>query len=153
MLDTTIRTIDVAETFPLRRHHLRPSLPEEASRYAGDEHPDSIHLGAFTYGENGEELVGVVSFLPVTEQGEESTGVYQLQAVVTLPAVRNEGVGTRLAEHGLTLLLGRGVERVWCDARTSAFSFYGRLGFQAVGEEFITAETGPHFRMVKVLSG
>ena len=56
-----IREISADDAFPLRRHHLRPGLPPEASRYAGDDHPAAFHLGAFS---GDEELVGVVSFFP-----------------------------------------------------------------------------------------
>jgi hypothetical protein len=43
------------------------------------------------------------------------------------------------------------VVRIWCDGRTPATSFYERLGFSAVGEEFVTPATGPHYRFVKEL--
>lgn len=144
-----IQPITVAEAFPLRRFVLRPMLPAISSHYAGDEDPAAIHLGAFVDLGAGRELVGVVSFLPRTEQGEVSDRVFELQAMVTLPAVRNSGVGTRLARHGISLLEDRAATRVWCNGRTPARLFYERLGFVAVGEEFFTPATGPHFRFVK----
>ena len=140
-----IQSISADEAFPLRRHHLRPGLPSEASRYPGDDDPAALHLGAFV---DQQELVAVVSFLPRTERGDVDTGVYELQGMVTIPGVRNGGIGSILVQEGLTRLAARGAHRVWCDGRTPATSFYERLGFRAVGDEFITPATGPHYRFV-----
>ncbi len=152
MSEATIRIITAAEAFPMRRYLLRPMLPGAASRYDGDDHPDAVHLGAFFDLGSGEELVGVASFLPRTADGEVSRRVYQLQGIVILPAVRNTGIGTTLAEHGITLLFERGARSVWCNGRTPAGPFYERLGFRPVGSEFITPGTGPHYRFVRDLS-
>lgn len=135
----------------MRRYLLRPMLPASASRYSGDDHPDAVHLGAFSDLRDGKELVGIVSFLPRTQEGEVDTRVFQLQGMITLPAVRNQKIGAELAEHGISLLSERGATEIWCNGRTPAASFYERLGFQAVGEEFITPGTGPHYRYVKNL--
>jgi predicted N-acetyltransferase YhbS len=128
-------------------------LPALASRYPGDDLPGAIHLGAFADLGGGEELVGIVSFLPQTENGEFDSRVYQLQGMVTLPAVRNEGIGARLAQYGVTLLRERDAEKVWCNGRTPTGQFYERLGFVRVGDEFITPGTGPHYRFVRSLVG
>lgn len=151
VVDIEIQVIPVTDAFALRRFVLRPMLPAEASHYEGDEHPLAVHLGAFGHLGSGRELVGVVSFLPRTEDGEESERVYELQAMVTLPAVRNSGVGARLGHHGIAVLEERGVARVWCNGRSRARSFYERLGFRAVGDEFFTEGTGPHYRFAREL--
>ena len=152
MIKATVRGITLAEAFPMRRYLLRPMLPALASHYTGDDHVGAIHLGAFADLGGGEELVGTVSFLPRNQEGEFDDHVYQLQGMVTLPAVRNQNIGAALAQHGISLVQERGAEVIWCNARTSAASFYVRLGFQAVGAEFITPGTGPHFRYVMDLS-
>jgi predicted N-acetyltransferase YhbS len=123
-------------------------LPARASHYEGDNLPGAFHLGAFAELGDEEELVGVVSFLPQNPAGEFDRRVYQLQGMVTLPAVRNQGVGARLAGYGLARLTAQGATLVWCNARTAASSFYERLGFRAEGEEFMTPGTGPHYRFV-----
>lgn len=150
-IETAIQVISVADAFPLRRYVLRPMLPAEASHYEGDDDSAAVHLGAFADLGAGRELVGVVSFLPRGEDGEPSEQVFELQAMVTLPAVRNSGVGARLARHGIAVLEDRGISRVWCNGRAPARSFYERLGFRAVGEVFLTPGTGPHYRFVKDL--
>ena len=152
MTKATIRVITPAEAFPMRRYLLRPMLPASASRYSGDDQVGAIHLGAFADLGGGEELVGTVSFLPRTQRGEFDTRVYQLQGMVTLPAVRNQNIGAALAQHGIALIQERDAELIWCNGRTSAASFYERLGFKSVGEEFVTPGTGPHFRFVRDLS-
>ena len=148
----TVQFITAEEAFPLRRHHLRPQLPASRSRYAGDDHPASVHAGAFADSGSSEELVGVVSFLPRNQSGELTTREYQLNGMVTLPSVRNQGVGTRLADFGIARLVELGATRVWCNGRTPSRSFYERLGFRVVGDEFITPGTGPHYRFIKDLS-
>jgi hypothetical protein len=42
----TVRGVTTTEAFPMRRYLLRPTLPAMASIYAGDNHPDALHLGA-----------------------------------------------------------------------------------------------------------
>ena len=148
----SIRSITASEAFPMRRFLLRPMLAANASRYGEDDHPLAIHLGAFADLGYGDEMVGVVSFLPRTEQGEPSNDTYQIKGMVTLPAVRDQGIGAKLAGHGIALLVERGSASVWCNGRTPARSFYERLGFRAVGEEFSTPGTGPHYRFVRDLS-
>ena len=151
MTTVTIRAIAAAEAFPMRRYLLRPMLAGQASRYPGDDLPDAVHLGAFADLGGGEELVGVVSFLPQNQEGAYHSRMYQLQGMVTLPAVRNQGIGARLADHGMTLLRDRNAEEVWCNGRTPATRFYERLGFNRVGTEFITPGTGPHYRFVRLM--
>ena len=143
----TIRSITANEAFPLRRKHLRPTLPAAASRFPGDDDPAALHFGAVA----GGELVGAISFLPRDQQGEASIREYQLQGVITLPSVRNTGIGAQLVEEGIVQLTSRGATRVWCDGRTPAMSFYKRLEFSAVGEEFVAPGTGPHYRFVRYL--
>ena len=135
----------------MRRYLLRPMLAATASHYDGDDCPDAIHLGALADLGGGEELVGIVSFLPRTPEGGFNDRVYQLQGMCTLPAVRNEGIGAHLANHGITMLQQRNAEEIWCNGRTPAAAFYERLGFDRVGEEFITTGTGPHYRFVRYL--
>lgn len=136
----------------MRRFLLRPMLAARDSHYEGDDLPGAIHLGAFAdLGGGEEEMVGIVSFLPQSENGEFNPREYQLQGMVTLPAVRNEGIGARLAQHGITAVRAQGGEKVWCNGRTPAGQFYERLGFDRVGEEFITPGTGPHYRFTRSL--
>jgi predicted N-acetyltransferase YhbS len=151
MTPVSIRVITPAEAFPMRRYLLRPMLASQASRYPGDDLPGAVHLGAFADLGGGDELVGIVSFLPQTQEGEFNPRVYQLQGMVTLPAVRNEGIGARLANYGVTMLHQRNAEEIWCNGRTPAAAFYERLGFDRVGEMFITTGTGPHYRFVRYL--
>jgi len=149
---TIIRPVTVSEAFPMRRYLLRPMLPAAASRYPGDDHPAAVHLGAFADLGESEELVGIASFLPRDQAGRVATREYQLQGIVTLPAVRGEGIGARLVTEGTRLLSGRGVTSLWCNGRTGASTFYDRLGFRPAGEEFTTPGTGPHYRFLLDLS-
>jgi predicted N-acetyltransferase YhbS len=151
MNTASIRVITPAEAFPMRRYLLRPMLASQASQYPGDDLPGAVHLGAFADLGGGDELVGIVSFLPQTPEGQFNPRIFQLQGMVTLPAVRHEGIGARLANHGITVLHQRHAAEIWCNGRTPAAAFYERLGFDRVGEEFNTTGTGPHYRFVRYL--
>lgn len=146
MISAVIRPITPEEAFPLLRYALRPALPASASRYAGDDHPAAIHLGALADLGDGAELVEIVSFVPQREDGLIDPTVARLQRMVTL--IRNQGAGTQLVRHGLSKLRATAARRVWCNGRTPATSFYERLGFHRVGDGFVTPGTGPHHGFV-----
>lgn len=38
---------------------------------------------------------------------------------------------------------------LWCNGRTRALGFYARLGFTAVGEEFVVPHSGPHYVLAR----
>lgn len=151
MTRAAVRPITAETAFPLRRRHLRPTLPSAASRFAGDDDPAALHLGAFVDLWGDDVLIGVVSFLPRTQQHQVSAEEYQLQGIVTVPSVRNQGVGAQLVADGVAQLRSRGATRIWCDGRSPAISFYERLEFSVVGEEFVAPGTGPHYRFVRDL--
>ena len=52
-----IKPISTAETRPLRHRVLRPGQPFGQTAYPRDDHPETMHFGAF----DGDRLVGVVS--------------------------------------------------------------------------------------------
>ncbi|MEQ1898473.1 MAG: hypothetical protein ABL971_13920 [Vicinamibacterales bacterium] len=41
---------------------------------------------------------------------------------------------------------------LWCNGRTPALGFYTRLGFTAVGEEFVVPHSGPHYVMTRAVA-
>lgn len=142
-----IRRITADEAFPLRFGILRRSLPPEESRYPQDNDPASVHLGAMLDG----RLVSVGSFLPDAQEDGVTDGVFRLRGMVTVPESRGQGLGGRLLDHGVALVARLGAILVWCNGRTGAVPFYRRHGFEAVGEEFETPGTGPHFRFVRTI--
>ncbi len=147
-LSTTLRCITADEAFPLRFGILRRSLPPAESRYPQDHDSESIHLGAFL----GGRLVSVGSFLPDPQEDGIAEGVFRLRGMVTVPECRGQGLGGQLLDRGVALIARQGGLLVWCNGRTGAVPFYRRHGFEAVGEEFETPGTGPHFRFVRSIT-
>jgi GNAT superfamily N-acetyltransferase len=143
-----IRRIAVGEARVLRRAVLRPHLPPEDSIFAGDDEPTTLHLGAF----DGDELVGIATFIqdacPVDGRDDD----WRLRGIATVQRVRNRGIGGGLLSHGITLVRAAGGRRVWCNGRTSARHFYERHGLRAVGEEFVSPQTGPQYLFVRELN-
>lgn len=77
-----------------------------------------------------------------------STG--QIGRLAVLRPFRKRGIGKALMTKVLESAARRGMKSVWLNAQTHAISFYGRLGFSAVGETF--QECGiEHIRMEKQL--
>jgi len=148
MPETTIASISAEDGAALRAQVLRPDGQKVASGAAQYEDTDAIHLGAYRDG----VLTAVVSFTPYNEDGIKASNIYQLRGAATLAEVRGRGVGTALISAGIEKCRQRNVARIWCNGRSAARSFYERLGFRPIGEEFVTT-TGPHYRFALDLSG
>jgi predicted GNAT family N-acyltransferase len=136
-----VRPIAAADTRPLRHRVLRPSQPLEATVYPGDDDPDTLHLGAF----EGDRLVGIASLY--REARGDQAGGWRLRGMATDPAFRGRGAGRALVAASVAHVAAHGGGELWCNARAVARSFYGRAGFDIVGDEFHIDDIGPHFVM------
>ncbi len=86
------------------------------------------------------EIVGHVLFSPVAIEGYGPLGSGMgLGPISVAPELQRQGVGSRLIEHGLSLLRQRGVRFV-CVLGEPAF--YGRFGFQPAAGFGIYSEFG-----------
>jgi predicted GNAT family N-acyltransferase len=144
-----VRVEEVAAevTYALRGAVLRPDGGEIV--WAGDEDPRTFHLAAR---DSDGTVVGVVRFSPAPcPWRPEAQAPWQLRGMATEPAVRGSGAGTALVVDGLTRLVRRGGDLVWCDARVSAAGFYERMGFAVVTQPFDKPGVGPHVGMVRKL--
>ena len=59
MSDCEVRAVDAAAVRPLRQALLRPHQRVEELVYPGDDHPETLHVGAFRHG----HLVGVATIV------------------------------------------------------------------------------------------
>ena len=144
----SIRAIDAAQTHGLRGIVLRPNSSPDQLIYAGDDAPDTFHLGAF----GRDELVGIASIYRESWPRESwprdaSPKAYRLRGMAVDSRFVRRGIGAALVRRCLLQIGARGGELLWCNARTSASNFYRALGFESVGEEFEIAGIGPHFLM------
>lgn len=142
-----LRRITAEETRPLRQRVLRPHQPPEAMVYPGDDHPDTLHLGAYM----GEQQVGVASLYREAPPGEVDPAAWRLRGMAVAPELQGAGFGRALLERCVEHATEQGGTRVWCNARTSAARFYTVMGFAVVGDEFELPGIGPHHVMVRSL--
>jgi len=93
------------------------------------------------------EVLGVARLLPAA--GDMSR---MLRQVSVAPVVQGIGVGRLLVTGLEERAAAEGTREVWLNARDSAFGFYRALGYDFVGEEFVSELTRiPHRRMAKRL--
>ena len=146
----TIEQVDAVATHALRLQELRQGRPAEMD---GDDAPYALHLAARLHGGAGPdgEIVGVVRFHPRDCPWLAAEAPWQLRGMATDPRVRGLGVGRALVAEGLTRVVQRGADLVWCDARAAAVGFYERIGFTPVTDEYDLQPVGPHRGMVLTL--
>jgi len=140
-----IATTDAGTTRALRRAVLRPTWSLDEPMH-GDQYDDAIHIGAF---DDDGALVGTCLVLPRPFPARpDAAGAWQLRGMATEPSRQGEGIGASVVAAAVELVAARDGRLLWCDARTSARTFYERHGFTVEGDEFSHAESGlPHFRM------
>lgn len=138
----TVQQVDAATTYPLRAQELRQGRPVEIDE---DDAPYTLHLAARL---DGGEVVAVVRFHPRDCPWREAEAPWQLRGMATDPRVRGLGVGRALVAEGLTRVVQRGADLVWCDARAGAVGFYARIGFTSVTDEYDLRPVGPHRGML-----
>lgn len=132
-----VRPIPAGATRALRHEVLRPHQPPSTIVYEHEEHPATLHLGAFA----GEELVGIGTIHP------DGDGVFRIRGMAVRDGRRGEGIGAAVLEGLVAHARSRSASLVWCNARTPARSFYARAGFVAIGEVWDEPQLGPHVRM------
>jgi GNAT superfamily N-acetyltransferase len=120
----SIEQIAAYNTWGIRHQVLYPGRPFDLVRLAEDE--EGIHFGLFD--EN--KLMTVIStFIRDKEM--------QFRKFATILEAQRRGYGSAMLRHILDFAKNEGVNRVWCNARTSAEHFYTKFGFSATGEHFI----------------
>jgi len=118
----------------------------EAATNAEWMHPGPDTTIAVALAETG-TLLGGARLLPAP--GDPSR---QVRQVAVVPDARGMGAGRALMLALEERALAEGAREVWLNARNSAYGFYGRLGYEVFGEEFISEVTGiPHTGMRKQL--
>lgn len=145
-LPVRIVTIDADETHHLRRTVLRADTPSRAVEFDGDDLDSTFHLGALVDG----RLVAVSSWFCRGCPHDDREPAYQLRGMATDPAVRGQGLGGLLLEHGLRKCRSLAAEIVWARARVPALDFYRRHGFEPVGDPYLDTTTDlPHHDILR----
>jgi GNAT superfamily N-acetyltransferase len=129
----------------LRQRLLRPHQRADELKYEGDDHPDTLHAGAFL----DDRLVAIATIAPDASGEAPGPGAWRLRGMAIIEELRGAGLGRAVLERCLDHARERGARVVWCNARTGAIGFYERLGFEVVSEVFDVPVIGPHVRMVR----
>ena len=141
-----IKQIEAKDTYSIRQQILRPTAQDQTPcQFSGDEDELTFHLGGYV----DDKLVSVASFFFHTHNEFKNEYQFQLRGMATLPEYRGQGFSTSLLRTSFPLIKNKHVQKVWCNARTSAVSFYEKVGFEKVNTEFDIEGVGPHFLMHK----
>lgn len=122
-----IRSISTEETLAIRHAVLWPDKPMEHVKLADD--PSGYHYGLYLE----HELTSVIS---VFLEGREA----RFRKFATIKSHQGKGYGSRIFDYMLNEIKYMDVDRIWCDARVDALSFYRRFGFTEVGEVFYKSD-------------
>ncbi|WP_259068170.1 GNAT family N-acetyltransferase [Mucilaginibacter sp. X4EP1] len=110
-------------TWQLRRDVLYPNEFKHNMGLAEDE--DGIHFGAF----KDNKLVGIISLF---QNGAD----FQFRKLAIDPSTQKMGVGNSLLQWVINYARENGGNRIWCNARDTAFGFYLKAGFAFTGQVF-----------------
>jgi ribosomal protein S18 acetylase RimI-like enzyme len=156
-----ILPITAEDTYPLRHQVLWPHKSLSAVHLPSDS--SSIHLGAYA-GEARDSSakrspIGVITIC-VSKRENLTTGSEldlpteeleaQFRKFAVAPEWQGRGVGSKLLEHAAVVARDAGARTMWCDARTSALSFYQRFGMQTESSPFMRKEV-EYVKMRRIL--
>lgn len=143
-----VKKISSAETIDLRSRILRPSQAIELCHYPDDNLESSFHLGVIHKG----MIVANGSFLhqehPDFTRAKKS---YRLRGMATDLPYQRQGLGSLILSEAMKELRSRECDFIWFNARTSAETFYVKLGFKSNELIFDIPLVGAHKIMYKWL--
>ena len=115
-------------------------LPLSADDLRGE--ADQLHFGLF--GGDGELVACVTAIVMSADHAK-------IRQTAIAPACQGQGLGRRIMTELEAALAARSFVSLSLHARSTAVGFYEKLGYTAVGDEFIEV-TIPHRKMVKQLA-
>lgn len=148
MNSLTIQLITSEGCYPLRSLVLRNGQDYSKCTFPEDNFETSFHLGAFSDG----NIVSIGSFLKSSHpQLAAAKNSYQLRGMATHPNARGLGAGAEILKKAETLIIDRGGDLLWFNAREKAFPFYEKSGYIELDGKITTNDFGPHKVMYKNL--
>jgi len=132
-----IKKVPVEAILPIRHEVLWPDKPLAFVKVEGDE--EGIHFGLY----KDARLVNIISLFA---EGRSM----RFRKFATLPEYQNRGLGKMMMLKVFDYAKDKGYERLWCDARTDALSFYERIGFTTFSEPFFKEDI-EYFKIEKFL--
>jgi GNAT superfamily N-acetyltransferase len=145
-MDIQIKEILAKQTYELRHPLLRKGQPYDSCQLENDNHPQSIHLGAYS----SSQLVGILSAMPNCCPDYNDQIAFQLRAMAVHPEFQRRKIASQLIQHILLKLKEDStIQNVWLNARVNANTLYLNNGFQVLGTPFEIKPIGVHQRFIK----
>lgn len=145
-MDIQIKEILAKQTYELRHPLLRKGQPYDSCQLENDNHPQSIHLGAYS----SSQLVGILSAMPNCCPDYNDQIAFQLRAMAVHPEFQRRKIASQLIQNIVRRLKEDSkVENIWLNARVNANALYLNNGFQAIGTPFEIKPIGVHQRFTK----
>jgi GNAT superfamily N-acetyltransferase len=143
--------VEAPALYELRRRVLRGNDPHKSVVDSRDGEATSWHFGGFLNG----RLVVSASFFPAEAPIRKDLNSYQLRYMAADFDVQGSGYGARVLAAASEILVARGAQQLWANARDTALGFYLATGWTPIeGSEHVSAETQlPHTVIVKILGG
>ncbi|WP_316804033.1 GNAT family N-acetyltransferase [Pedobacter nototheniae] len=137
-----VKFIQSDEVLPLRSLVLRNGKPFSECIFEGDDQYDTFHLGFVV----DDQVKSIASFMKNDFFEDQGSG-YQLRGMATHPDFGGKGYGAALILFAVDYLKEYQTDYLWCNARSSAASFYKKLGFSTDSPEFDIPGIGFHYEM------
>jgi len=142
-MNLKIKEIDTLTTFELRHPLLRAGRPVESCAMEGDNHPTTLHLGAYA----DQLLIGILSAMANPCDECKSSNTYQFRGIAVRKEYQGHVVAKTLISEGIDILIRRfATQCIWLNARVAAQGLYQTTGFSAVGDPFTIEPIGLHQR-------
>jgi predicted GNAT family N-acyltransferase len=122
-MDTKISEITAEQTHDLRHRVMWPDQPISFAILPED--ANGIHFGLW----KNEVLISIVSvFLNEKEA--------QFRKFATETTEQGHGYGSQLLHHLIDFVKSKGVQLLWCNARSEKAYFYEKFGFKTTDETY-----------------
>jgi len=131
-----VKKINASDTWQIRHEVMWPDQPFEFVQLEEDNL--GFHFGVF----EEDKLVSIISCFI---EGKEM----QFRKLATLEEYQGKGIASHLLKYILEFAKEKGVEKVWCNARTNKKSFYEKFGMIDTFKTFV--KSGQEFTIMEIL--
>ncbi|MBO9584017.1 MAG: GNAT family N-acetyltransferase [Flavobacterium sp.] len=130
-----IKKINASDTWQIRHEVMWPDQPFEFVQL--EEDASGFHFGVF----EDNKLVSIVSCFI---EGKEM----QFRKLATLEEYQGKGIASELLKYIFKFAKEKGLEKVWCNARTSKKAFYEKFGMKNTFKTFV--KKGQEFTIMEI---
>ena len=140
-----VKIVDVDSILELRHKVLRHGKPFESCFYKEDRIASTIHLAAVIR----DTIVSCATFYSERNNDIAHKNSFRLRGMATEENFRKKGFGKLLLKTAEKIIIEKGSDNLWCNARIKAVPFYLSCGYKIFGQLFDIQDIGPHYMMYK----